>query len=82
MFVHKYTALISSKKVSGIDFIDDIIQTAVIAVGNDTVTHFLKFFQISDDPVPEERGPRLQSRFINDDLRSLGTDPLHNALDR
>ena len=82
MFVHKYTALISSKKVSGIDFIHYIIQAAVIAVGNDTVTYFLKFFQISNDPVPEESGPRLQSRLVNDDLRSLGTDPLHDALDR
>ena len=82
MFVHKYTALISSKKVSGIDFILDIIQAAVIAIGNDTVTHFLKFFQISNDTVPEESGPRLQSRLVNDDLRTLGTDPLHDALDR
>ena len=72
---------VSIEYIPCIDFIPDILQAAVITVCNDAVTDPLEFLQVSDDLIPKESGTGFQGRLIDHDLRPLGPDPLHDALD-
>ncbi len=47
--------LIPLKNIPCIHLVPDIIQTAVIPVGNNSLAHFLEFFQIVDDTASKIR---------------------------
>ena len=81
MCLLQYYPLISVKQVSRVDLVPYVIETAVIAVGNDCLALLLEIIKVVDDFAAEERFAVLESRFIDDDFGTLGIDAFHDALD-
>ena len=73
--------LIPIEQIPRIHLISNIIQAAVIAVGNDCLALLLERIKIVDDFAAEECFAILESRFIDDDFGTLGLDAFHDALD-
>lgn len=71
---------ISSVNVAGIDFVLYVIEDTVIAVGDDGMALFLELIKVIDHLATEESTTVLDGRLIDDNLRSLCLDALHNAL--
>lgn len=74
--------LISSKQIPRIHFACNIIQAAIIAVGNDGLAAVFEFFKVIHNFAAEEGRTILQSRLVNNDCRAFSLDTLHNALNR
>lgn len=73
--------LIPIEQIPRIHSFSNIIQAAVITVGNDCLTLLLERVKVIDDFAAEERFAVLESRFIDDDFGTLGFDAFHDALD-
>ena len=73
--------LIPIKQIPRIHLISNVIQAAVIAVGNDCLALILERIKVVDDFAAEERFAVLESRFIDDDFGTLCLDTFHDALD-
>lgn len=73
--------LVSLKEVAGVDLGPDIVQGAVVAVGDDGVGAALELGDVVDHLAAEEGRAVLQRRLVDNDLGALGLDPLHDALD-
>ena len=76
-----YYILVSSKDVSCINFILDIIQAGIIAVGDDGMALCLEGFEVVLYSTAEEGAALFQGWLINDYLGTLCLDTLHDALD-
>ena len=72
--------LVSPENISCVNLILHIIQTDIVAVGDDGIAKSLKLVEGAYDTAAEERGAVLKRRLIDDDLRSLCLDALHDAL--
>ena len=73
-------SLISSKYIPGIYLILYIIQTDIIAVGDDGMALCLESCQVIDNLAAEEGATLFECWFIDDDLCTLCLDTLHDAL--
>ena len=73
--------LISSKYIPGIYLILDIIQTGIIAVGDDGMALSLKCLQVIDYFAAKEGAAIFECRLIDNDLSALCLDTLHDTLD-
>ena len=72
---------VSAEDISCIDFLFDIVEGGIIAVGNDAAAHILEFLQAVDDLGAKESRSVLERGLINDNGSTLGLNALHNALD-
>lgn len=77
----KQRRLVSPKNISRIDFLFDVFEDAVVAVGNDGVAFLFEFFQIVNHEASEETVSVLKRRFVNNNLSPLSLDAFHDALD-
>ena len=73
--------LVSSKNISSINLILDIIQTSIIAVGDDGMALCLEDFEVVLDSTAEEGAALFQGWLIDDYLSTLCLDTLHDTLD-
>ena len=72
--------LVSSKDVSSVNLVLDVIQDGVVAISNNCVTTLLEFFHIVYNFAAEEGGAVFQGRFIDNYFGTFGLNPLHNPL--
>ena len=73
--------LVAFKYVAGVDLVEDVVQTAVVAVGDDGLALCLELGEVVDDLTTEEGLAIGDGGFVDDDLGALGLDALHDALD-
>ena len=73
--------LVSSKDISCIYLILYIIQTSIVAVGNDGMALCLEGFEVVYYSTTEESAALFQGWLIDDYLGTLCLDTLHYALD-
>ena len=73
--------LISPENIARVNPVSYIIQSWIIPVGDDAAAQLLEVRQVSDNLRAKETGAAFQRRLIDDNLRALGLDPLHHALD-
>ena len=73
--------LISSKNISSIYLILHIVQTSIIAVGDDGMALSLEGFKVVLNSTTKESTTLLQCWLIDDNLCTLCLDTLHDALD-
>ena len=71
MYFHVLSHLVTLENISRVNFLFHIIQTLVIAVCDDGVAHFLELRQIIDHGAAKEGIAVFQSRFIDNDRRTL-----------
>ena len=76
------TGLIPVEEISGIYLCDNIIQTGVIAVGDDGIALLLEFAQIIDHLAAKESDTVFQGRFIDDNGGPFGFETFHDPLYR
>ena len=77
----RYYPLIPVEQVPRVDLVPDVVEAAVIAVGNDCLALILERIKVVDDFAAEERFAVLESWFIDDDFGTLCLDAFHDALD-
>ena len=73
--------LVSSKDISCINFILDIIQTSIVAISNDGMALGLESFKIVLYSTTEEGAALFQGWLIDNYLCTLCLDTLHDTLD-
>ena len=73
--------LVSAEDVARVDFVFNVIQAIIEAVGDDGMTLGFELFEVVDDLAAEEGGAVLKGWLVDDDLGSLCLDALHDALD-
>ena len=73
-------ASISSEDVSCIDLFLYIVETRIIAVGDDGIGLSLELGKIIDNKAAEESAAVFESWLIDDDIGTLCLDALHDAL--
>ena len=71
---------VSSENIPGIDFLFYIVQTAVVAVGNDGVGLLFEVLQIVYDYRSEEGTAIFQCGLVDDDAGTFGLNAFHDAL--
>ncbi len=76
-----YDYLIPPKNIPSIDFVRDVVEGGVVAVGDDGGGLGLEGGEVVDDFAAEEGDAVFQGRFVDDDLCALGLDAFHDALD-
>ena len=72
--------LISSEDVSCIYLFLYIVETRIIAVGNDGIGLSLELGEVVDNKAAEEGAAVFKSWLIDDDISSLRLNALHDAL--
>ena len=75
-------SLISHKQVARIDLIANIIQIAMVSVGDDNIAGAFETLKIADNLRAEEHGTILQRWFIYDNSRTFSLYTFHNSLYR
>ena len=73
--------LISSENISGIYLVLHVIQTDIVAVGDNGMALRLELPHVVHHSTSEEGCAILQGWLVDDDLGSLRLDALHDALD-
>ena len=73
--------LVALEDVASIDFVEDIVEGGVIAVGNDGIGLFLEGGEVVDDTGTEEGLAILEGGLVDDDIGTLRLHTLHDALD-
>lgn len=81
MCLLQYYPLIPIEQVSSVYLVLDVVEAAVITVGNDCLALILERIKVVDDFAAEERFAVLESWFIDDDFGTLCLDAFHDALD-
>ena len=71
---------VSSKQISCIYLVLNVIQAAVITVGDYRLAHGLEPFQVVNNQAAEERCSVFKGRLINYDRGPLGLNTFHYAL--
>ena len=77
----KRQTLVPLENIARINFILYVIETSVIAVGDDGLALSLELIKVVNDLTSEERFSIGNRGFVDDDLGSLSLDALHDALD-
>lgn len=77
----QYYPLIPIEQVSRIYLVLDVVEAAVIAVGDNCLALLLERIKVVDYFAAEERFAVLESWFIDDDFGTLCLDAFHDALD-
>ena len=77
----RYYPLIPVEQVPRVDLVPDVVEAAVVAVGDDCLTLGLEPGEVVDDFAAEEGVAVLERWLVDDDLGTLGLDALHYALD-
>ena len=72
--------LIPAEEVAGIDFVLNVVEDGVVAVGNDGLGALLEVFQVVYHTTAEEGGAILEGGFVDNNFCALGLDALHDAL--
>lgn len=72
--------LVAAEEVAGVDFVGDVGEGGVEAVGDDGVRAGLELGEVADHLAAEEGGAGGEGRLVDDDLGALGLDALHYAL--
>ncbi len=72
---------VSPKQIPRINFLLHIVQTSIVAVGNNRLALRFECFQIIHDLTAEEGASIWQRGFINNHFRSFRLDAFHHALD-
>ena len=62
------------------NFLFDVIEAAVVAVGDDTVALLFEVVEVVDDSAAKEGVTVFQCRFIDDHLGAFGFHPFNHAL--
>ena len=75
-------SLISPIQISRINLLPHIIQTAVIPVSDDRLTHLFELLQIIYHTASKEGAAIFQRWFIDHDLCAFCFDPFHDTLNR
>lgn len=73
--------LVASEDVAGVDFVVDVVEAAVVAVGYDGVALGFELFEVVDHLGAEEGLSVGEGGLIDDYLGALGPDALHHSLD-
>lgn len=73
--------LIASEDVAGVDFVADVVEAAVVAVGYDGVALGFELFEVVDHLGAEEGFSVGEGGLVDDDFGALGLDAFHHALD-
>ena len=73
--------LVAAEEVAGVDFALYIVEDGVVAIGDDGLGLLFESLEVVDDLATEEGGTVGEGGFIDDDVGSLGSDALHDALD-
>lgn len=81
MCLLQYYPLIPVEQVPRVYLVLDVVEAAVIAIGNDCLALLLERVKVIDDFAAEERFAVLESWFIDDDFGTLCLDAFHDALD-
>lgn len=80
LYKHIY-ASIPPEDIPCVHFLFHVIQTRIVAVGDDGVALGLEGGEIVDYAAAEERGAVGQGRLVDYHLRAFGLYALHHALD-
>ena len=78
--LQKMINLISSEDVSCIYLFLYIVETRIIAVGDDGIGLSLELGKIIDNKAAEEGAAVFEGRLVYDDIGSLSLDSLHDSL--
>ena len=78
--LQKLINLIPSEDVSCINLILYIVETRIIAVGDDGIGLSLELGEVVDYKAAKEGAAVFKSRLIDDDIGSLGLNALHDTL--
>ena len=73
--------LVAFENVAGVNFVGDVVEDTVVAVGDDGVGLGFEGVDVVDDAGAEEGGAVFESGLEDDDLGPFGLDAFHNALD-
>lgn len=76
-----YQVSVAPEDVARVYLPGNVIEARVVPIGHDGLRHFFKLFEVVDHKAAEESGPVFECRLVDDDLRSLGLDAFHHALD-
>ena len=79
--LQKLINLIPSEEVSCINLILYIVETRIIAVGDDGIGLSLELGEVVDYKAAKEGAAVFEGRLIDDDIGSLGLNALHDTLD-
>lgn len=80
MCLLQYYPLIPVEQVPRVYLVLDVVEAAVIAIGDNCLALLLERIKVVDYFAAEERFAVLESRFIDDDFGTLGLDAFHDAL--
>ena len=72
--------LVATEEVAGVDFLLDIVEDGVVTVGDDGVTPLLEGGEVVNDKTAEEGATVGKGGLIDNNLRALGLDTFHDAL--
>ena len=78
--INKIPYLITFKNIPRIDFVSHIIQTCIIAVGNNGLRDTFKLLQVIHNKRAEESTAIFQCRFINHQFGTFSLDTFHYPL--
>lgn len=73
--------LVASEDVASVDFVADVVEAAVVAVGYDGVALGFELFEVVDHLGAEEGLSVGEGGLVDDDFRALGLDAFHHSLD-
>ncbi len=72
---------VAAEDVARVDFVLDVVEGGVVAVGYDGLALGLEGTEVVDHTAAEEGGAVFEGGFVDDYFGSLGLDAFHNALD-
>ena len=75
------TMSVSPEQIPRIDLVLHIIQAAIVAIRNDSLTLFLELFKIIYNHAAKEGAAIFQSRLVDDHRSTLCLNALHDTLD-
>ena len=72
---------VSFEDIAGVDFVGDILEACVIAVGEDGVGEAFELGEVIYHSASEECGAVFKCGLVDDDRGTFCLDALHHALD-
>ena len=72
---------VSAEDVSCVDFLFDVVEGRIVAVGDDAAAYILEFLQVVDDLGAKESCAVFKGGLVYDNGSTLCLDALHDALD-
>lgn len=72
--------LVAFKNVAGVDFVSNVVEAAVIAVGHDSIGQLLKSVEVVYNFAAEECSAVFEGGFVDDYFGTLSFYALHDSL--